>query len=589
MQTGVTGPEAADIEAADIEAPDIETPDIETPTAALLVGALYQLAAEPDDWADFVRHLARDGGAADPDAQTLSAMVVGAEQVARSAAARAGPADTQDAVLGAVLAVLAVSDGGRRVAGNTVARCSPLARLITEPGETSLPDQLESLRQAQARVTASAASPTLVRLHVSDDPQPVFAYAMAFERLPAALRQDLGQQPRGTLAIVAHAGQTSETLGGGLTEAFGLTPAEVRLALALCGGDSLRDVAIRSGISFNTVRNQLNAIFEKVGVNRQSELVRSLTDLGQLWRRVDGGERRTRVRAPPGFAPAPRHLRLADGRGLTYRQYGAPEGRAVLVFHGGLGASLLPPGTDATARRLNLRIVAPERAGVGRSATAAGRPGEIAIQDMIAVIDHLELGGAQFLSFTSGAQFALATAAASPDLASRLLLLSPRPPMATKGAPTASPMVALQRRLRAHPWLAEAFFAVTRLRLSGAIVRQIMQASAVSRGDAAYLAAHPETYDLITLGVHEALTRTGQGTAVELASGTTVTDVAALGPLPTVTVWHGAEDAYATPAEVEAWLGPALSELTVFPDIGNYAALKHWPDALDWLAATNRG
>jgi hypothetical protein len=150
-------------------------------------------------------------------------------------------------------------------------------------------------------------------------------------------------------------------------------------------------------------------------------------------------------------------------------------------------------------------------------------------------------------------------------------------------------MVALQRRLRAHPWISEAVFAIMRLRLSRNGVRKTMLASAVAPGDAAYLKAHPETFDLITLGLQEAMSRTGQGTAVEIAkspaAGTSVFD----GPLPSITVFHGAEDAYATPADVEAWLGPALSDMTVFEGIGNYTGLKHWPDALEWLAGSNQG
>lgn len=58
---------------------------------------------------------------------------------------------------------------------------------------------------------------------------------------------------------------------------FGLTSAEAELAAALGGGDSLRTIAARRGVSINTVRNQLGAVFDKTGCHRQQDLVRLLS------------------------------------------------------------------------------------------------------------------------------------------------------------------------------------------------------------------------------------------------------------------------------------------------------------------------
>lgn len=54
---------------------------------------------------------------------------------------------------------------------------------------------------------------------------------------------------------------------------YGLTKSEARLAAALPSGGTLLDVASRLGISYETARTQLRAVFAKTGVNRQSELV----------------------------------------------------------------------------------------------------------------------------------------------------------------------------------------------------------------------------------------------------------------------------------------------------------------------------
>lgn len=54
---------------------------------------------------------------------------------------------------------------------------------------------------------------------------------------------------------------------------FAFTPMEDRLARHLMGGGSTKDYAAAHGLSANTVRNQLQAIYEKTGVNRQAALV----------------------------------------------------------------------------------------------------------------------------------------------------------------------------------------------------------------------------------------------------------------------------------------------------------------------------
>lgn len=65
-------------------------------------------------------------------------------------------------------------------------------------------------------------------------------------------------------------------------QAYGLAPAEVSLALRLGKGQSLKVAAESAGVTFNTVRSQLKAIFSKVGVNRQSQLIRFLQHSSEL-------------------------------------------------------------------------------------------------------------------------------------------------------------------------------------------------------------------------------------------------------------------------------------------------------------------
>ena len=64
-----------------------------------------------------------------------------------------------------------------------------------------------------------------------------------------------------------------------LRETFGLTAAEARLAMGLSKGASLSATAAQLGITYQTGRSQLKAVFAKLGVHRQSELVAALHPL----------------------------------------------------------------------------------------------------------------------------------------------------------------------------------------------------------------------------------------------------------------------------------------------------------------------
>jgi DNA-binding CsgD family transcriptional regulator len=55
---------------------------------------------------------------------------------------------------------------------------------------------------------------------------------------------------------------------------YGLTEAEARVMAALTLGETVNDIAVEHGVRASTVRAQVRSIFEKTGVNRQSDLVR---------------------------------------------------------------------------------------------------------------------------------------------------------------------------------------------------------------------------------------------------------------------------------------------------------------------------
>jgi len=63
---------------------------------------------------------------------------------------------------------------------------------------------------------------------------------------------------------------------------FGISTAEARLAQRLASGEALEDAAKHLSISKNTARVQLKAVFAKMNVHRQGELVALLAQLIDL-------------------------------------------------------------------------------------------------------------------------------------------------------------------------------------------------------------------------------------------------------------------------------------------------------------------
>jgi DNA-binding CsgD family transcriptional regulator len=75
------------------------------------------------------------------------------------------------------------------------------------------------------------------------------------------------------------AGQPDHGAGAILGEYFGLTPSETRVLEDLLEGQTLSQTAMHLGIAASTAKTHLDHIFAKVGVSRQTELIRQAAQL----------------------------------------------------------------------------------------------------------------------------------------------------------------------------------------------------------------------------------------------------------------------------------------------------------------------
>lgn len=116
---------------------------------------------------------------------------------------------------------------------------------------------------------------------------------------------------------------------------------------------------------------------------------------------------------------------LPDGRRLAYTEWGVPDGRPVLYFHGTPGSRLWCPDEQATVAA-RVRLIAPDRPGFGRSDPQDGRTFAEWPHDVQALADALRIPTFAVVGVSAGGPYAAVCAALMPARVSRAALVSSR-------------------------------------------------------------------------------------------------------------------------------------------------------------------
>lgn len=173
-------------------------------------------------------------------------------------------------------------------------------------------------------------------------------------------------------------------------------------------------------------------------------------------------------------------LRLEDGREIAFAEIGDPNGTPVFAFHGTPGSQLLFRPLDPAARRLGVRLIAPDRPGYGRSDYLAQRRLLDWPRDVCAIADFLGIERFGVFGVSGGGPHA---AVCAHQLEGRLLGAAIVCGIAeTLGEEDSRGMMAMNRLLcrlaRTSLWLAWPVFAgmTLCLRFFGpAVLRQMMK------------------------------------------------------------------------------------------------------------------
>jgi len=127
---------------------------------------------------------------------------------------------------------------------------------------------------------------------------------------------------------------------------------------------------------------------------------------------------------------AEHRMPLADGRTLAWLELGDRGGRPVFYFHGYPGSRLEGRLAAGAARRLGLRVLAPDRPGFGASTFQRGRTIGAWADDVLQLADRLALARFSVVGVSGGGPYALACAARIPERVDGVALVAAIGPLA---------------------------------------------------------------------------------------------------------------------------------------------------------------
>jgi len=543
------------------------------------IDALIGYALDPTAWEEFAQALNRDGQKIEAlDPTVLLATLSQAETLAWQLRGETGQ---QNSYIGCHYFLL---DKHARVLqaseqSNSLSKYCSLAddRLMFVDQ-----DSADEFEQALAAVATRKQRQALVSLHGTGTTSR-YGYMVAAEDLPAAF--NLQNKDVSTGFLIAPS-STSTQAGRVLQTSFGLTPAESEICKHLKDGLQLKQIAKTLNISPNTVRNHLQAVFDKTKINRQGDLILMMTQLQVILSVIAGpADSAAKLISTEQY---PQHQFVIISRGdkprrLAYRTYGDGE-QTVIYFHESMGCSRLLPGTDALASQLGLKLIAFERPGTGFSDPVDQYSFETTSADVEDLMGALGLREVSLLGFLAGAAHALTAAARLQNRVKHLMLVSGRGPAGYNHADGGS-ITPLRQHLSKQPWLLTTFFNILRSRATESTNRALIQRFyCACDSDKAFFAENPDVLEHMVKASLESLVVSASGVAGEIRCLTNSKKIDLNTISASVSVWHGDKDTLSPLNNLLAELKGLEFDLRIFENQGCTVLYQYWNDVLQALA-----
>jgi len=282
-------------------------------------------------------------------------------------------------------------------------------------------------------------------------------------------------------------------------------------------------------------------------------------------------------------------LRLPDERMLGYDEYGSSSGLPLFYFHGSPSSRVEWPlfVGDGLAQALGLRVIAPDRPGLGLSGFQDGRRIGHWSSDVLSLADRLGLQRFAILGYSGGGPYALACAQAIPERLTRVGVISGTGPFDRPGLVDGIPQTNQKYFFLARykPWLSRLMF--RGLGFTARFFGQKMAANAMAvlpEADCQVMAL-PEFASGFLRLIREALRQGPRGAQRDVALMVSPWEFRPQDITMPVRFWHGEEDVNAPPA-MGRYLAAAApdGQIQFYPGEGHLSLfVKHAEEILGYF------
>lgn len=390
-----------------------------------LIGRIYDTLLSPGDWLELLEAISAwspdDKALTDTAPQQELENLIGHMERAAQGSAQMHRLEDQNHLLSRIYhsmpwPMLMLADDMSVVSCNTAAQQALVGEgplQLLQNGSLSFRDT--ALKQALRHVISMAGGRQTQILSASTEPLTLLC--MPFEKSDAE-----GSIARVRAVVWVLASQRVVVPSPeSLQSTFKLSQAESRLLHLLCKVGNLNQCADLLSVSIHTARTQLKSVMAKVEVSSQVQLVSQTMSLSLLQSRhglsvADDDD--------PEYT-----MTLADGRVLSWYEYGNPKGRPVLALEN-IGSSMPDHRRfDSWYRQQNLRVVVVVRPGYGLSTARNDFQFRDFGPDLKALCKHLNIERPVMAAYCCGGAYALCTAALYPDFFERIGVLGSTVPI----------------------------------------------------------------------------------------------------------------------------------------------------------------
>lgn len=274
-------------------------------------------------------------------------------------------------------------------------------------------------------------------------------------------------------------------------------------------------------------------------------------------------------------------LSLQSGRRLCYAEYGDPNGRPVMYFHGWPSSRLQAAALEKLCLQKKIHLIAPDRPGVGQSDLQPDR----VLMDWPPVVEELanHIGWDRFavMGVSGGGPYAVAAAAAMPERVEQAAVVCGAPPLA-KFPDRSEMMWPYRALLKIRPYAP--FLIPGILKMSHWLSQYPADEPPMSlilkcTAEADQEALGEGNFEVVTRSFREGISAGTKGVQIDgdIYSSEWGIDFKSIS-VP-IEFWHGEEDKnipYSMVKEYAAWIPHA--KMHSFPGEGHYSIIARSPE-----------